>query len=279
MSKKIISKGIVILIMIFCGIGLALAKVKYNNVATVAIDGGDYTDPADAMNDFAKWCGEPSSTYPCLLKIMPGLYDIGSKSVVMQEYIDIEGSGENVTKIIGNSGTTGVVEGSSNAELRFLSVQNTGGGMYAVAINSYVESVKISNVTALASGGTTQSVGIEINHSQDFAFTAKNVTVIVSGTSTNCGILNIDSNPTLINMNIKASDGSLNYGIYDSNDIGSANPLKIEHSVISGSTNSVYSQHVSAKIGSSRLEGGSASNATCAGVYDASFTFYTNTCP
>jgi hypothetical protein len=210
---------------------------------------------------------------------MPGIYDIGSSSVVMQDFIDIEGSGENVTKIKGNSSPDGVVKGASNAEIRFLSVQNTGGETYAIAISNYLESPKITNVTARASGGTTESIGIEIDHSQDAALTARNVTVMVSGTATNKGISNIDSNPTLININIKSSGGSANYGVYDSNDIGSANALKIEHSIISGSTASVFSQRVKAKIGNSRLEGGSAVNCTCAGVYDQSFTFYPNLCP
>ena len=279
MHKRIISTGIVVLIIVLSGTGLALAKAKYSNVTTVALKGGEYTDPAEAMNDFANWCGEPSLTNPCLLKIMPGFYDIGTSSVVMKRYVDIEGSGENVTKIKGNSSSDGVVLGASNAEIRFLSVQNTGGGAHAVAISNYLESPKITNVTAIASGGTTESIGIEIDHSQDFALTARNVTVIVSGTTINYGISNIDSNPTLINMNIKASGGSQNYGVYDSNDIGGAKALKIEHSIISGSTNSVFSQHVPAKIGNSRIEGGSAVNTICAGVYDANFIFYTNTCP
>lgn len=70
---------------------------------------------------------------------MPGVYDIGTNSLVMQAYVDIEGSGENVTKITGtlspNEGTTyGVVLGASNAEIRFLTVENTGTGTYTDAI-------------------------------------------------------------------------------------------------------------------------------------------------
>ena len=58
---------------------------------------------------------------------MPGVY---SEQVTMKPYVDIEGSGELTTKITytgSGSPNTGTVLGASNAELRFLSVENTGG--------------------------------------------------------------------------------------------------------------------------------------------------------
>ena len=45
--------------------------------------------------------GVPRTATPCLLKIMPGVYDVGTNSITMQPYIDIEGSGENSTVIQG----------------------------------------------------------------------------------------------------------------------------------------------------------------------------------
>jgi len=66
----------------------------------VAQTGGDYTDPVAAMNDLAAWCGSPSVTNPCLLKVMPGVYDIGSNTVTMADYTAIAGSGMGFTKIV-----------------------------------------------------------------------------------------------------------------------------------------------------------------------------------
>ena len=57
----------------------------------------------------------------------------------MEPYVDIQGAGEGVTKITyGGSGTwnLGTVIGADNAELRFLTVENTGGDTYAIAINN-----------------------------------------------------------------------------------------------------------------------------------------------
>ena len=45
---------------------------------------------------------DASATNPYLIIIEPGVFDIGSNSLVMKEYVDIEGSGESVTKITGN---------------------------------------------------------------------------------------------------------------------------------------------------------------------------------
>jgi len=63
---------------------------KYGRVAVVEPDGrGDYTNPATAMADSLSWCGIASAIAPCLLKIMPGFYDLEENIVQMKEYIDI----------------------------------------------------------------------------------------------------------------------------------------------------------------------------------------------
>jgi hypothetical protein len=93
------------------------------------------------MADLANWCGVPSAANPCLLKIGPGIYDLGATSLVMEEFVDVEGSGENVTTLLGDITTVGfpfqgVVVGASNAELRFLTVVNTAtSGSEATAIS------------------------------------------------------------------------------------------------------------------------------------------------
>lgn len=113
------------------------SKIRfYNNVIIVAPSGGDYTSPVDAMNSITG----ASATNTYLVKIMPGVYDIGANSVQMKPYVDIEGSGELTTKITGTVSSTippptaGVVNGSDDAEIRFLTVENTGTGDCTAAI-------------------------------------------------------------------------------------------------------------------------------------------------
>ena len=188
----------------------------YGNVTVVAPSGGDYTDPATAMGAYISWCGTPSATNPCLLKIMPGVYDIGTSTVVMQPYIDIEGSGQNVTVITGTVSSgffppiNGVVNGASNAEIRFLTVKNTGGVGYHVAILNSSASPAMTNVTATASGGTTSSLGVYNSSSSP---TMTNVTATASGGTDTYGVYNNSSSPTMTNVTATASGGTYNYGV------------------------------------------------------------------
>ena len=145
----------------------SLYQKKYSRVAIVAQTGGDYNDPLIAMNDIAAWCGTPSATNPCLMKIMPGIYDIGANSLQMQDYVDIEGSGEFVTRITGNISINGnwwtaVVNGADFSEIRFITVENTGdpGGYYAIAMALDGTSPKITNVTLKASGAAGENVSL-----------------------------------------------------------------------------------------------------------------------
>ena len=306
----------------------------YSNVAIVAPSGGDYDNPATAMSNYTSWCREETaepSTNPCLLKIMPGVYTIGTSTVQMQPYIDIEGSGENVTVIQGNidSFSSGVVTGASNAELRFLTVKNTGGGLYAMAIRTEDASPKLTNVTAIASGASSLNYGVSNSFSSptminvtatasgasnntnagvdnmssspvmtNVTATASggsdlnvgvannggspvmtNVTATASGGTASRGVINSGSSPVMTNVTATASEGTYNYGVYNY----TSGTVKINHSVIKGSSNTIYNASgVTAYVGNTQLDGGAVSNTgtlTCAGVYDESYTFYASTCP
>jgi hypothetical protein len=191
----------------------------YHRVAIVAKVGGDYDNPATAMTNYVAWCPSPSSSNPCLLKIMPGFYNV-TASVQMQPFVDMEGSGENTTIIRGNiaSSSAGTVNGASNAEIRFLGVRNTGGGTNAYAFYNRSSSPKMTNVTASASGGTSHSIAV-YNTSSSPVMT--NVTATASAnsgpTSYSRGVYNNSSSPVMTNVTATASGGtSANYGVYNS---------------------------------------------------------------
>ena len=68
----------------------------------------------------------PAAASPFLVKIEPGIYDIGTSSIPMTSFVDIEGSGIFTTRILGQ-GSIGysVVILQDDSELRFLTVENT----------------------------------------------------------------------------------------------------------------------------------------------------------
>jgi hypothetical protein len=209
----------------------------YGKVAIVAQSGGAYLDPKTAMDDLATWCGVPSSANPCLVRIMPGIYDLGNNALTMKPYVDIEGSGENTTTITAthSSGSkdanSATLVGATNAEIRFLAVENQGGSSYSFAIYNSSTSPKITNVTATASGGN-QSYGMYNNSSSP---TMTNVTATGSG-GTHCyGVYNYASSPTMTNVTATGSGGSSSLGMYNSSSSPTLNDVSLNGIVVNGS--------------------------------------------
>ena len=290
----------------------------YSGVAVVAKSGGDYTDPVVAMNDIATWCGTPSAANPCLLRIMPGIYNIGSSYITLNSYVDIEGSGENTTKITGNQSyfANGVINVRANSTVRYLTVENTGGGenSIAIAVTSYGQ---FMNASAISSGNSIRCIAIYCN-----SCILQNITAVSSGQYTSTGVL--DAEGTSMMKNVTATGTSS--GIY----IDSASPtiefstaigdtgidirtvtynvpitavlgnvstsgtlglnigqqhnspitVKVDHSSIKGTTNAV-SNRETVYIGTSKLEGGPVSNTgtvACVGSYNGNYQMLNTYC-
>ncbi len=80
-----------------------------------------------------------SATSPYLVKIGPGEFDLQNASLYMQQYVDIEGSGQGMTFITSDSHSgvnAGTIVGNNNSQLRHLSIKNRGGGTFATAFYS-----------------------------------------------------------------------------------------------------------------------------------------------
>ena len=197
---------------------------KYGKMAVVAQSNGDYADPVSAMADLGTWCGVPSETNPCLLKIMPGVYDIAESSLVMQSFVDLEGSGESVTKITGSvtspdltTNPLGTVECAPLMETRFLTVENTGAGGIRIALLNNTSAggdhCYLSHMTALASGGDT-NIGVAniFGHVQ-----TSEVSITASGGTTSYGVYNKNTpRPILTHLTIRAENATaVNAAIYN----------------------------------------------------------------
>ena len=248
---------------------------EYQNVIVVAKSGGDFASIQAALDSI----DDNSDTNRYLVWVAPGTY---TDTVTMKQYVDIEGSGELLTKITAaGSGSiyAGTVVGVNNAELRFLTVENTGGDAYGVAIYNISGSPRLTFVTATASGAT-YSIGV-FNKSSSPTMT--NVTVSALGVTVNYGVYNHTCSPTMTNVTVTASGGSAaNTGIYNGATSGS-HTMKVDNSRITGSTNTINSiTGFTVLVGASQLAGGPVTDGntvTCAGVYDENYTFYANTCP
>jgi hypothetical protein len=181
------------------------------NIITVAKANGKFTDPVAAVNSIT----DASATNPYLVVIGPGVYTVTS-TLAMKGYVDIAGSGQNVTKITGaisseSSSISAIISGVNHSALSSLTVENRGGGTYSVALynNNAFDSLTISDVTATASGGT-RNLGVDNHYSHP---TMKGITATASGGTTNYGVYNLSSHPTMKGITATASGGTTNYGV------------------------------------------------------------------
>ena len=271
---------------------------KPSNTLIVAKNGGDFNTITEALNSISG----ASDTNRYLVKIMPGVY---AETVTMKPYVDIEGSGELATKITytGNaSSTTGTLIAADNAEVRFLTVANTGGDSYAIAIYFSAPTPRLTSVTANASGGTnnygvfnnsgvvprmtnvtasatggTNSYGVYNTNGSSAIM--KNVNATASGATNNYGVYNNMASPTILYSVISGFGGTANYGLYNTSSCCTIN-VKVSQSQVTGSTNSIYNDsHYTTRLGLTLLEGAVSNTGTmyCAGVYNGT-TALNSTC-
>lgn len=136
------------------GLTPSSSSIVYVGAVGTALENG--TALLTALNNIS----DTSNTHPYLLKIEPGVYDLGNNGLQMKENVDIEGSGENTTTITSthsgefNNESSATISGADSAELRFITIENRGGGDFSFAIHNYNASPVLTNVTAVAFGGT-----------------------------------------------------------------------------------------------------------------------------
>jgi hypothetical protein len=196
------------------------AKTIYRRTIVVS-PAGTATENGTALLDALAGITDASGANPYLIKLEPGVYDLGTSTLQMKEHVDIEGSGEWVTKITAAGSAslnTGTVKGSDMAELRFLGVWNSGGNTYAAAIFNDHTSPRLTHVTAYASGGTS-NYGVYNSYATP---TMTDMTAHAIG-GTNCtGVVNYHSTPTMVRVNVEIKGGTgNNYGVFNS----SSSPL------------------------------------------------------
>jgi hypothetical protein len=136
------------------------APGRYAHVVIVAPAGGDFTSIQAALDSVT---GTVAGPY--LVWVAPGVY---AENVRMKPYVDLAGAGEHLTRITARGSTldtTGTVVGASNAELRDLTIENTGlAGGYTFAKALYANAataLHVVRVTARA-GGADQALGVHL---------------------------------------------------------------------------------------------------------------------
>jgi Collagen triple helix repeat (20 copies) len=272
--------------------GPAGKGADYANIVVVSKSGDGFPDISSALSSIT----DASAQNPYIIKIMPGVYNVGGSRIVMKNFVDIEGSGQNVTKITGtiNDCYGGVISLATDTELRNITVENAGeyiqsqscGWRTAIDFhaNGYAPgilgNIQISNTKIINSMNSIYNYGILYYNAN---MSLNNVSIDVSnGAYESAGIVHGTQSTTMAN-NIFISTNSLGYA-YGIENFG----LKFvaKNSVInSNGQPSIavfnYGQLGPIHVFNTIINSGAMSGPEikCAGVTDAENNFYTNTCP
>jgi hypothetical protein len=272
------------------------------NVVTVATAGGDFADPVQALASITT----ASATNRYLVKVLPGVYDVGEGAIHMQPYVDMEGSGEGVTVLRGCGSPQAVIWAAGNSEIRSLTVdagcpgRNWASGIYAEyndaqgvlkhvtvrassdafngatnPIGLYRSPMRLESVTVSASGAGMDTWAIRLAQSDTVL---ENVQILAPGGSrTNTALWCGGSNVRLVNSSVEASGpNAIAFQVAPMPSDSPNGLLRIEHSAIVSSGIAIFAAQVPLYIGASRIEGSVqvweyGGSVKCIGAYDGSF--------
>ncbi|MEM9558366.1 MAG: hypothetical protein AAGC60_29200 [Acidobacteriota bacterium] len=173
------------------------------------IVGGGGTDAANgtalltAVNDALAAVPAPSAGNPWLIKVEPGIFDLGSQTLQLQSWIDIEGSGRNATFIRSGGSVFVPAPATVNA---------------ASGVNSELRNLTVQYFSNIVGG-----IGIQ-NASTELKLTQVNVEVEASDSAT--GVLSTAGNPRLSAVFSRVS--STNGGVATGFAIRSGAPVVLE---------------------------------------------------
>lgn len=186
--------------------------------------------------------------------------------------------------VTGGSTAYGIVDTSSTAARPTIrrSVIGVSGGTNSFGIYNDLQGMPADvRDTKITVSGSTGAYGFYLTSSNGSnAGNLFSSTITASGATTNYGVYFSGTSTDSLTVDyaqLTASGGTSSYGLYSN-----LSGLTLRHSSVSGATRSVKSTSNSPKIGLTQLAGAfePSGSSFCAGVYDASLTFYAGpACP
>jgi hypothetical protein len=231
---------------------------------------GDFTASGTALLNAVAGITNASATKPYVVKIEPGIYDLGTTMLNMKPFVDIEGSGQQATIIQGPGAadvSIAVVNGASSAELRDLQVKSTAGSTDGYAIPILLSSVdtRIRRVTTTASGPSPAALyGIRIINGNP---QIQDTTINVSGGGIGQGILSkANASPKIHGVRITVTNpATTGYGFFALNG-GGFQEIEDAHVEMSGGPTSYGFWQDSAGFNPSEIRGSTFIVSTPSGI-------------
>jgi pectin methylesterase-like acyl-CoA thioesterase len=198
---------------------ISAAKIqKVGRVVVVATSGGDYTSPIAAVNSIT----DASAANPYLVKVMPGVYNLGAASLVMKPYVYLEGSGESsvITSTIANADGqcfVGTVNMANNSTVKNISIKNIGTGgdthFSAVVFSDATATLESANVYAGSDANYYNEVSAVCSRGAATNATLNNVNLEARSNAGNSDPLAVtdNSNMTVTNSRLIAVSADSNH--------------------------------------------------------------------
>lgn len=181
-----------------------LSQYKRTIVVSPVGDGADTVANGDALLSALAGIADASEANPYLIKLEPGVYELADEGQMvplrMKDWVDIEGSGENATKITSSGAGSNdlatvlfLKTGTEplNSQLRSVTVENTGGPSlkYSVAIifEDATASASIRNVTLITHTVESYSRAILARNSSGLHLSHFSAKVLCTEESANVG--------------------------------------------------------------------------------------------
>jgi hypothetical protein len=236
-----LQRGLTIACTLFLLVAVA-GRAQAPFVRTVIVNsGGSATANGTALINALAGITTNSSTNPWLIKIEPGIFDLGGSSLILKDYVDMEGSGPGVTTITSSqprgAGNVAAINAPAgvHAEVRELTIQNTSSDAIGFAytssnpslyrINIVIPNGAVSTMGILGNGNPTiTKTNIQLSSSNNTSqgiYVAgnpviKDVTVTIQNTSVvvaSYGILLVGGSATIDGAVVTISGAQSNYGM------------------------------------------------------------------
>ena len=169
---------------------------------------------------------------PYLLKLEPGVFACGNQGITMKPYVDIEGSGQEVTRITSFDTSRATVTGKSNAEIRQLTLEAEG-GISSFAFFALAEDSALAHVT-LRAFGAGANFGLHANGGASPSLRHVTIDVTDELATTNTGINSFEAAPQLYAVYITvagATDG-IGLNLFGTDTVGPVTRLVVRDSSI-----------------------------------------------
>lgn len=155
---------------------------------------------------------DPSVSSPWLLHLEPGVYDVGTQGLMLKPYVHLEGSGQDVT-VVRSSATGPTLIGADYAELRWLTVEHTGGQGEAVALASGSPHFRLRSMTVRAAEGRNLTVGLRLTATVDTGVVEAVRALASSSTGTSVAVECVRCGARVTDVDASARGGTTSVGV------------------------------------------------------------------